>query len=301
MPHLWSTIERVVRTFGWTLCLLIGIAGGNVFAAPDFPALSGRVVDGAGLLSADQIAALTTQLETHETETSNQIVVATVKDLQGYSIADYANRLGRHWGIGQKDKDNGVVLLIAPNEREVRIEVGYGLEGALTDATSSDIIRRQILPNFREDDYPAGIQKGIDNILGAIKGEYTVEPKPKDDDLHAHGPVPIFALVMLMQVFMVFGDRKIKHSVFPAGFAGMLILVLTKNAIAGMAAALVIFALLYFVIKPGGKGGGGTGGGSGAGRVGPHDRQHRGHGRIGGGGFSGGGGSFGGGGASGSW
>lgn len=298
MQHAWSTITKVVRSFALALCLLVGLTGGTATAAPDFPDLSGRVVDVAGLLTPDQIAALTTQLDNHEKETSNQIVIATVKDLQGYSVADYTNRLGRHWGIGQEDKDNGVVLLVAPNEREVRIEVGYGLEGALTDATSSDIIRRQILPNFREDDYAAGIQKGVDNILNAIKGEYTIQPSSGGKDVKAYGSLPIFAVIIFMQLYMVFGDRKTKHSVFPAGFAGILVMALSKSILAGLFTAVAVFVLLFFIIKPGG--------GS---EVGPSGRGHHrsGHpggrrmGRSGGGGFSGGGGSFGGGGASGSW
>ncbi len=299
MRDLWSKCRSFARYHAWFLCLLIGFGSalntGRVAADPDFPALSGRVVDVADLLSPAQISALTTQLEAHEEETSNQIVVATVTDLQGYSVADYANRLGRHWGIGQQDKNNGVVLLVAPNEREVRIEVGYGLEGALTDATSSDIIRRQILPNFREDDYPTGIQNGIDSIIGAVKGEYTVQPVSRKEGLHGYGPLPIFVAVLLMQASMVFGDRKIKHSVFPAGFAGFFVLALSKSTIAGLLTALAVFGLMYFIIKPGS--------GSGPGGVGSGSRGGRGHysGGRSGGGFSGGGGSFGGGGASGSW
>lgn len=296
MRLIRSKSGSALHSLVWLFFLLIGFSNGISAADPDFPALTGRVVDAAGILSSEQANSLNTQLENHETETSNQVVVATVSDLQGYSIADYGNRLARHWGIGQRDKDNGVVLLVAPNERKVRIEVGYGLEGALTDATSADIIRRQILPNFREDDYPGGIQKGIDSIISAIQGEYTIQPATSrdGDDLKAYGPLPLFAAVLFLQVFMVFGDRKIKHSIFPAGFSGIMAMALSRSIIAGLLVAVAMFGLLYFIIKPGTGSGGGTGG------IGPTGHRHHRSGRSGGG-FSGGGGSFGGGGASGSW
>jgi len=126
------------------------------------------VVDLAGLLSATEEDSLTASLAAHENESGNQIVVVTTPDLQGFDIVDYANRLGRHWEIGTSENDNGVLLVVAHNDRKVRIEVGYGLEGALTDSLSSVIIQREILPSFRNNKYAAGIEKGVTAILQAV-------------------------------------------------------------------------------------------------------------------------------------
>ena len=141
-------------------------------AALNLPPLTGRVVDLANVLSPATEAALTEQLAAHEQRTSNQLVVATVPSLQGYDIERFAVELFRAWGLGQKDRNNGVLLLVAPNEREVRIEVGYGLEGTLTDALSADIIQNRILPRFRAGDIPGGIAGGVDAILAVIEGTY---------------------------------------------------------------------------------------------------------------------------------
>lgn len=141
-------------------------------AAPQFPQLTGRVVDEAGLLSPSAKAGIEQTLAEHEAATSNQVVVATLKSLDGYDIADYGYQLGRHWGIGQKGRDNGALLIVAPNDRKVRIEVGYGLEGALTDALSSDIVQNRILPHFRQGDFEGGIVQGVQSILAAIDGTY---------------------------------------------------------------------------------------------------------------------------------
>ncbi len=140
---------------------------------PTFPSLTGRVTDQAKLLSSAQKAELEQKLAAHEAATSNQIVVVTVKSLEGFDIADYALKLGRKWGIGTEEKNNGVLLVVAPNERKVRIEVGYGLEGALPDGLAGTIIRGNILPSFRESDYPRGINNGVTAIEQAIAGEYT--------------------------------------------------------------------------------------------------------------------------------
>ncbi len=143
-----------------------------VLAAPQFPNLTGRVVDNAELLSTSEHERLTRILAEHESQTTNQVVVVTLESLQGFVIEDFGYQLGRHWGIGQEGKDNGVLLVIAPNERKVRIEVGYGLEGTLTDALSRDIIETRILPAFKKGDYEAGIGRGMDSILAALRGTY---------------------------------------------------------------------------------------------------------------------------------
>ena len=139
--------------------------------ALDFPALSGRVVDDAGILDEETRAALTQKLAEFEAKTTDQFVVVTLKSLQGTSIEDFGVELGRHWQIGQKDKNNGVLLIVAPNERKVRIEVGYGLEGALTDAVSRLIIENAITPRFRAGDFAGGITRGVDDIISVLSGD----------------------------------------------------------------------------------------------------------------------------------
>ena len=171
-----------------------------LWAAPDFPALTGRVVDQAGLLTPAQVQSLTGSLAAAEQNTSNQVVVVTLADLQGYDIADYGYQLGRHWGIGSKDNDNGVLLIVAPNDRKVRIEVGYGLEGALTDALASVIIQREILPAFRQGQFYGGIQAGVTAILAAINGEYagTRQPQQKVSGVKTIGILAIMIIITFL-------------------------------------------------------------------------------------------------------
>jgi uncharacterized protein len=135
---------------------------------PRFPPLTGRVVDEAGLLSPRAKAEITGWLAQFEAATKRQVVIATVKSLQGLPIADYGYQLGRFWGIGQKDKNTGAILLAAPTEHKVRIEVGYGLEGELTNAISSTIINQDILPFFRQGNYEQGIAAGVVGMLRAL-------------------------------------------------------------------------------------------------------------------------------------
>jgi uncharacterized protein len=136
-----------------------------------FPALTGRVVDDAGILDAGARAALTQKLAALEAKTTDQLVVATVKSLQGTSVEDYGNRLFRNWKLGQTAKNNGVLMLVAPNERKVRIEVGYGLEGTLPDAVTKLIIENGILPRFRANDFAGGIARGVDDVIQVLTGD----------------------------------------------------------------------------------------------------------------------------------
>ncbi len=161
-------VEMVSLLIALLLFLPLSLAN----AEPSFPELTGRVVDKAGLLDPGNKQNLSAQLDAHENASSNQIVVAILKDLQGYSIEEYGFQLGRHWKIGQKDKDNGALLLFAIDERKVRIEVGYGLEGQLTDAISANIIHQVILPAFRKGQFDQGIQNGVTAIIDAVGGQY---------------------------------------------------------------------------------------------------------------------------------
>ena len=192
------TIRRIALLL--ILCPALVWAGFAV-AEVKFPPLSGRVVDNANLLSQSTRYQLTEMLQHQEKETSNQIVVVTLPDLQGLTIEEYGYQLGRHWKIGQKDKDNGALLIVAPAEREVRIEVGYGLEGALTDALSSNIIHTKILPQFRNGNFDGGVTAGVESIIAAIKNEYVAESTESNENRRLALLVGIFLLFVMLQIF----------------------------------------------------------------------------------------------------
>ena len=294
----------------WASTCLVVFFTSSIFAQEtDFPTLTGRVVDQAGILDEQVEATLATTLAAHEAETSNQIVVVTILSLNGYDISEYANRLGRHWEIGTSEEDNGILLVVAPNDRKVRIEVGYGLEGALTDSLSSIIIQREILPKFRNNDFPKGVVQGVAAITQAIKGEYTAQTTrtsngKTDAFSEKHGnylPLLFIAIVGIPELLKRSGYRKASNGAFPAGFGGLFGTLATGNLLIGLGIAAALFLFIYFIgSSNGGSGGsrqsdnidsGGFGGSGGSG----------GSGGFGGDGFSGGGGSFGGGGASGGW
>lgn len=159
-------VLRAIATLFLLVCVLPAFA-----AEPAYPALSGRVVDGANLLAPDVRQRLEDKLKAHEDKTSDQVVVATVPSLQDVTIEDFANGLFRHWQLGQKARNNGVLLIVAPKERKVRIEVGYGVEGALTDALSKVIITTAIAPKFKTGDFAGGIEAGVDAILTILAGD----------------------------------------------------------------------------------------------------------------------------------
>jgi uncharacterized protein len=182
------------------------VAFGAAQAAPTFPPLTGRVVDDAGILSADTQQKLDALLAEHEQQTGNQIVVATVKSLQGNDIAQYGYQLGRAWGIGQKGKNNGAIIIVAPNEHKVRIEVGYGLEGDLTDAQSAVIIQNTILPYFKKGDYDSGVLSATVQVLEVLGGKPSNAeslPPPIERQHGSHGGIPFFLIVIILWV--VFG------------------------------------------------------------------------------------------------
>ena len=282
---------------------------GIVQAAPTFPPLSGRVVDEANLLSPATREAITAQLEAHEKATTNQVVVVTVADLQGYPIEDYGYQLGRHWGIGQAEHDNGVLLIVAPKERKVRIEVGYGLEGTLTDALSHDIIQNRILPRFRKQQYEAGIIEGVNAILAVLQGDYTPVSKKKvsnqSQNLHVGTFISLFMFLLIVgELSSMWLRGRLRSGLTLAAVAFIAGWIFISMAV-GFILAMLVFLLHQFI---------GSGGGPGAsGGTGRHHHRYdypgRGYGSYGGGyssgggfgGFSGGGGSFGGGGASGGW
>jgi len=281
------------------LLLLLALAGAffasPLAAQPQFPELTGRVVDNADILPPEAEARLTAKLEALETQTQRQLVIATVPDLQGYDISDYGYQLGRFWGLGDAERNDGALLLVAPNDRKVRIEVGYGLEGYLTDALSSIIIQNQILPAFRNGDFPGGIEAGTDAIIAQLQlppEEAERIAAEASTARESDGGFPVGALIML--AFFVFffvlpllagrGRRRRYRSsgTGPWGSRG--------RDFGDTARDIILWevgsAIARGMMSGGDNDGGGWSGGGGFG---------------GGGGFSGGGGSFGGGGASGGW
>jgi uncharacterized protein len=165
-----------VRTQAPILAAFVLCLASLVFAL-DFPPLTGRVVDQANIMTAQSRTDLETKLKELEDKSSIQLVVATVKSLQGSDVETYANDLFRYWKLGEAKKNNGVLLLIAPAEHKVRIEVGYGLEGTLTDALSSVIISSAIIP-FKTGDFSGGIERGVDGIVSVLSGD-TADWQPK--------------------------------------------------------------------------------------------------------------------------
>ncbi|MDJ1159747.1 TPM domain-containing protein [Chelatococcus sp. SYSU_G07232] len=246
-------------------------------ADPAFPPLTGRVVDAASLLADEARARIAAKLEAHEGKTSDQIVVATVPGLGDLSVEEYANRLFRRWALGAKDKNNGVLLLVAPRERKVRIEVGYGLEGALTDALSKVIITTAIAPRFKQGDFAGGIEAGVDAIAAILTGDAeewqrratvrTEESGGLADILVLAALIFVLAIIVVVMLRTTWsGRRAVRYHRTRGGH----------------------WIALPGPTDRGGSSGGWLGGGWSAGS-------------SGGGGFSGGGGSSGGGGASGDW
>src|SRR5262249_37682024 len=165
--------------FGW-------LSFGSV-ALANAPALTGRVVDEADVLDPGFRAVLASKLKSLEEQTTDQLVVATVKSLGGHTIEDYANQLFRKWQLGQKDKNNGVLLLVAPVDRKVRIEVGYGLEGELPDAVAKLIVQDRMIPDFRSGNYTTAIARGTDSIIDVLTGG---APRWKQDAARYFEPAP---------------------------------------------------------------------------------------------------------------
>lgn len=260
------------------------------------PPLSGRVNDLAGLLSESQRSALEARLARFEQKTSHQIVVLTVPSLGGEPIETYSMRVVEAWKIGHKGLDNGALLLVAPTEHRVRIEVGYGLEGVVPDVIAKRIIEDVMVPRFRAGDFPGGIAAGSEALMHAAAGEQ-IPPERRPRARAQPGPDAVhgvlFAAVLAGFVGALLGRRRL---LLGAGMAGVLgagfAYALLRTALAAGAGLVLAAVLSLFFGGGGGRRGFGPGGWYGGGFGG---------GGFGGGGFSGGGGGFGGGGASGSW
>ncbi|MDD2851888.1 MAG: TPM domain-containing protein [Desulfuromonadaceae bacterium] len=274
----------------------------HLACALEVPQLRGRVNDYANMLSPDAAGRLEQLLADFEKSDSTQIVVLTIDSLEGESLEGYSIKVAEAWQIGRKKLDNGAILLIAKQERKIRIEVGRGLEGVLTDLVSGRIIRGDMSPYFRKNDYDNGIIAGVSSIIQVVRGEY--QAQPRDLKQGKNGANPVFTLLVFLLVAVVFLGSFSKFLGGAAGaaglpligfltFPGLGIVVLALLGAAGFVLGLVVTFLF-------GSGGHGSSGGFG----GPFIGGGFGGGSSGGGGFggfSGGGGSFGGGGASGNW
>ncbi len=301
-----------LRSGAALFALLAALTLATAATGLEVPFLAGRVNDYAEILSAAAEERITAKLEAHEAETGNQVAVLTVASLEGDALESFSLRVAETWALGRAGVDDGVLLLVARDDRKMRIEVGYGLEGALTDAQSGRILRNILTPHFRAGDFDGGIEQGIDAILGTLAGGDVI---PASAPAHDFAPglgdlggrlaagglfllvVGMFSLVALFspgcQSWFLYVFLMPFWGAFPAAFLS------PKVGLVSLAAWVVGFPILKLILSSTGAGkrwvsshpgwtnwtSGGGGGWSGGG----------------GGGFSGGGGSFGGGGASGSW
>jgi len=300
--------DRLVARGIAVLVLLIGLVLSlGPAAAQDLvkvPPLTARVTDLTNTLSAAEREALDAKLAAWETQTGNQLVVLMLPSTQPEAIAAYSIRVAEAWKIGHKGKDNGAVFLIAKNDRKNRIEVGYGLEGVLTDVTTRRILAETVAPYFRNNQFAQGIDAGVDQIIAVVnKGEPLADSPAVQAPQRKSGGISFDTILILLFVIVpviggilrrIFG-RAVGSTVGAGLVGGAAWLFAGSLAIAVIAAIVAFIVMLTFglgsglvgrgggIFIPGGGGGGGFGGGSG------------------GGGFSGGGGGFGGGGASGDW
>jgi len=256
--------RRGIAAIALALAFLAGLSA--LAFALDFPQLTGRVVDQANVMTPQSRSDIETKLKNLEDKSGIQLVVATVKSLQGSDIETYANQLFRSWKLGEAKKNNGVLLLVAPAEHKVRIEVGYGLEGTLTDALSSVIIASAIVPRFKAGDFSGGIERGVDGIISVLSGDKTDWHEKVNVRQDAASDIDKLFPILFFVVMMIIIWYLIRHANGPRSGGGR-----------GTGGPIFI---------PTGGWGGSSGGSSDGGF---------------GGGFSGGGGWSGGGGASGSW
>ena len=270
-----------------------------VFAL-DVPPLTERVIDLAHVLPPNTVESLTARLKAHEETTSNQVTVLVLPSLEEEPLESFSHRVATTWKLGQKGTDNGVLLLVAIKERKIRIEVGYGLEGALTDARSAQIIRNEIVPRFRAGDAPGGVAAGVDAILKTIEGTYRASDKTAPGlDSDAMGQVVVAVIVGLIVGLGLMRVHRLLGPVAGTGLSVLLAPWLVPALITGGVTLLLL--TLISATGAGGRGRGRHGGDDGIWYSSRSGGWGGGSFGSGGGGFSGGGGDFGGGGASGNW
>ncbi len=285
-----------VRRFGWLVGFVLLCAA--MLAAADggqaVPALRARVTDLTATLSADQRGRLEAKLADFERQKGSQIAVLIVPTVKPETIAEYALRVVEAWKLGRKGVDDGALLLIAKEDRQLRIEVGYGLEGALNDATAKRIVSETIAPRFKQGDFYAGIDAGIDSMIKVIGGEPLPPPRQSKRASDFGGGFETLIFIGFILVFVVGGIlRAVFGHFLAAGIVGAVAAIAAALLLSSLFFAIVVGIIAFIFSLTAGAGGGWHSGGSswGGGSLGGFS----------GGGFSGGGGSFGGGGASGSW
>ncbi len=301
---------RFARVCSVLLLVWAALLPWQVSAEIAVPALSGRVIDQTKTLTSEQLRTLDQKLREIEARKGSQVAVLMVPTTKPEEIEQYAIRVADKWKLGRKKVDDGVILLIAKNDRAVRIEVGYGLEGALTDAMSKRIIDGAIIPRFKQQDFYGGILAGVDQIGRVIDGEILPVPVPARQ-LVADQEGTLSSLSVLFVIALVLGGflRSILGRGLGAGVTAVAVSIIGWF-IAGALLTAILGGVIAFIVTllGGGLGGLGSGyyGGGGAGRGSGRSSSHGGFGGgsgggFGGGGFGGGGGGFGGGGASGRW
>jgi uncharacterized protein len=272
------------------------------FADVAVPPLSGRVVDQTGTLSSDTIASLTQTLKDLQARKGSQIAVLIVPTTAPETIEQYSIRVADAWKVGRKKIDDGALLVVAKNDRKLRIEVGYGLEGSLTDATASRIISEIITPKFRNGDFAGGISDGVGRMISVIDGEPLPAPEPTQSfgepaDLEDLFPILLFVAIIVGGLSRALLGR-LAGSVATGGIIGLVAwFMIGSLALCALSAVIAFFLTMFadsFASGGGGRSGGFVSGGGGSWSGGSSSSSDS-------GGFSGGGGSFGGGGASGSW
>jgi uncharacterized protein len=283
----------VARSWAVFVAVWLFVVGANVAAQQPVPPLTGHVVDTTGTLSAESLENLERKLAAFEARKGSQVAVLLVRTTAPEAIEQYSLRVAEEWRIGRSGVDDGIVLLVALDDRRMRFEVGYGLEGAVPDALARRIIAESIAPRFYEEDIAGGLDAGLDAVIGLVDGEPLPVPVAREPDVEPFTALPI---ILMLALFVAPLFRRLFGSLFGAlalgtgaGFIVWLVSsVLFASLIAG--AMVFVFALLGIGGRAGrwasGGGGWGSPGGFGGGR---------------GGGFRGGGGRFGGGGASGGW
>jgi uncharacterized protein len=274
----------------------------TAFADVAVPPLSGRVVDQTGTLSSDTIASLTQTIKGLELRKGSQIAVLIVPTTAPETIEQYSIRVAEAWKIGRKKIDDGALLVVAKDDRKLRIEVGYGLEGSLTDATASRIISEIITPKFRSGDFAGGISDGVERMIAVIDGEPLPAPEPTQSFSEPAHLEDLFPILLFVAVIVGGLSRALLGRLFGSVATGGIIGVVAwfmigSLALCAISAVIAFFLTMFadsFVSGGRGRSGGFVGGGGGSWSGGSSSSSDS-------GGFSGGGGSFGGGGASGSW
>jgi uncharacterized protein len=298
-------MKAIWRALAALLLLVAALAGAQAQNLLPVPSLDARVIDQTGTLSAAQRAALEARLQAFETQKGSQIVILMVPTTQPEDIATYAHRVGETWKIGRRTVGDGLLVIVAKNDRAMRIEVAKALEGAVPDVAAARIIDSVMAPRFRQNDFAGGLDAAADQLMARIKGEALPEPGASGKGAGDAGfSLADFAGLFFLPVLLggpiarrLFGT--VGGSLVLGGITGVAVMLLTSSLVAAVLAGLVVLllTLLSTAIGAGRGGGGGPGGGWGGGRGG----GGWGGGSSGGGFRSGGGGSFGGGGASGRW